>query len=210
MKANVKKYAVVMGTGLVLNVVLYSIAHSYHLPVWMDTIGTCYAAMMLEPAAGVLIGFFMNFYQAVFIYDYTSIIYFISSAAAAVAVGTAVRKKGELKLYRLPLAVSLTVVINTAVSSLLTIWRNGGFSDSLWERYFMDFAMEKWGTSVYAASLFGTFVLKVLDGVILLAALFILYFLTPEKWKNRFVEPVVSWKNNKRKEGRVKNGETGI
>lgn len=181
MKENKRKYITVMVIGLVLNIGLYSIAHFYHLPVWMDTIGTCYVAVLLEPAAGVLIGFLMNFYQAVFIYNYTSIIYFISSAAAAVVAGVCMRKAGRHCWRRLPLTVLLVIVVNTAVSSILTIWRGGGVSDSAWEHYFMKQAMEEWGFSMIPACIWGTFVLKLLDGAILLAALGLLFAVTPKR-----------------------------
>lgn len=82
-----KKYAIWMMAGVILNLGLYYIAHVFKLPVWMDFIGTALTAVMLEPAAGLLVAFGTNFFQAAVIYDSSSLIYYMVSACSALAKG---------------------------------------------------------------------------------------------------------------------------
>ncbi|MEG0735517.1 MAG: hypothetical protein RR441_01535, partial [Longicatena sp.] len=103
--SNVKRYAFIMVLGMILNLGFYQIAHVFHLPFWMDNIGTAYVAMILEPTAGLLVAFATNFYQAAVIYDSSSLVYYAVSAMAALCVGIALRKQGVISWKRLGIAL---------------------------------------------------------------------------------------------------------
>lgn len=188
-----KNYIIIMIIGIVLNLSLYYVAHFFHLPVWMDSIGTAYAAAALEPAAGLLVGFAANFYQAAFIYDSSSLIYYMVSAIAALAFGIVLRKNGKLALKRMPLAMLAYFIPSTLAAAGLTMWKSGGVPESAWENHFYEIALS-YGCPNIIACLFGTLVLKIFDTIIIAVFIPCLCMLT-KKWTNLYTQPVVSWKN---------------
>lgn len=192
-KNNVIRYAMIIFIGALLNLGLYYVAHIFHLPMWIDNVGTAYAAIILEPAAGLLAAFATNFFQAAFIYDSSSIVYYMVSAMAALCFGIAIRKNKKICWKRLFVAVILYVLTATVLSYLLTIWRTAGIPESGWERYFYEMA-EGFGAPSLIAGFFGVFVLKVADGCVMAVILPILYMLTPKKAVNAELEEVVTWR----------------
>lgn len=202
MKNKVKHYAIVMMIGVILNLGLYYVAHVFHLPMWIDSIGTAYVAVALEPAAGLLVAFATNFYQAAVIYDSSSLIYYMVSALAALAFGIILRKDHKVCWKRLPLAMFVYFVSATMLASLLTIWRTAGIPDSGWERFFYEGAINQ-GVPNVMACFFGTAILKVIDTCIIAIVLPIIYNLTPIKVRNNELFDPVSihnsyWKETKK------------
>lgn len=195
-KSNVIRYGALILIGAVLNLGLYHIAHMFKLPMWIDNVGTAYVAIILEPAAGLLAAFATNFYQASFIYDSSSIIYYIVSATAALSFGIIMRRNKTICWKRLPIAMVLYVFSATAISYLLTIWRTAGVPDSGWERYFYEMAMGV-GVPPFIAGFFGVLVLKTADGCVMALLLPILYGLTPKGVVNTELEEVVTWRKEK-------------
>lgn len=188
-----KKYAVVILAGVILNLGLYFVAHYFKLPLWMDSIGTIYAAVTLEPAAGLIAAFATNFFQAIVIYDSSSLIYYASSAVAALTFGIILRKNKKICWKKIIKAIIVYFVAATLLSGLLTIWRTSGVPDSGWERHFYEIALGA-GIPNALACFFGTGVLKVFDCCVIAALTPVLYRITPEIYKNvEFYDPV-SWK----------------
>lgn len=190
----VKRYAIVMMIGVALNLGLYQAAHIFHLPAWMDNIGTAYAALVLEPSAGLLVAFATNFYQAAFIYNSSSIVYYAVSASAALSIGILMRKQGKIEWKRLLLSLLCYFVVSSLLSTVLTLWRTAGVPDSAWEHHFYDLALRA-GLPTWLSCLFGVAVLKVSDCVIMGILLPVLFSLTPNILKNEKIKQIVSWKN---------------
>ena len=84
---NKTRYLTVMAIGVALNIILHQTAAHLQLPMWLDMTGTALAALMLEPAAGLLVGLANNFRIAVFDYTASSLFYYAVSAAVALIVG---------------------------------------------------------------------------------------------------------------------------
>ncbi len=189
-----RHYIIIMLIGVVLNVGLYYVAHFLRLPMWIDSIGTAYVAVALEPAAGLLVAFATNFYQAAIIYDSSSLIYYIVSAIAALTFGIILRKEGKICWKRLPFAILSYFLIATTLASLITIWRTASIPDSGWERLFYQQAIDS-GMNRYIACFYGTAVLKIIDTFIIAIVLPILYSLTPKSMKNKVIKDPVSLKN---------------
>lgn len=183
MSSKTKRYFIFFLLGIVLNLGLYNVAHFLHLPAWMDNIGSAMIAFLIEPALGLLVAFATNFYQAAFIYDSSSLIYYLVSAATALVFGIGMRKEGSVCWKRLPLCILLFVIINTLLEGSITLWRTGGISDSGWEQQFYHMAMDA-GVVNWLACYWGALVLKLIDGFILGAAMILGYALVPKKWIN--------------------------
>ncbi|CAK7019083.1 MAG: hypothetical protein DELT_03285 [Desulfovibrio sp.] len=159
---NKMRYLIVMATGVAMNLILHGIASHFHLPVWLDMTGTALAALMLEPAAGLLVGLVNNFCIAVFDYTASSLFYYAVSAAVALIVGLNMRRKDKSLRQRIVSTIVLVIVVSAAISTLLTLWRTGGISESGWEAYYYGIA-SAWGWPNALACFFGTFVIKIYD-----------------------------------------------
>ena len=147
----------------------------------MNSVGTGYAAMLLEPAAGLLVGYIYNFFEALLIYGPESMIYYITTAVTAIIIGVRLRKEGSIEIRRLPFTVLIVTAINTVISGCLTIWRTGGSLEDGWEAGMIEIMMEK-GIPKYVSYFLSAFAFKLIDAVILIIALYLLYKITPKKW----------------------------
>ena len=193
-KKIIRNKLLVMAAGVLLNLGFYEAAHLLHLPMWLDSIGTAYAAVVLEPAAGLLAAFATNFYQAAVIYDSSSIVYYVVSAAAALSFGILLRKNGKISWKRLPQAMGVYIISATLLSGLLTLWRKAGIPDSGWERTFYEMALD-WGAPQQLGCFFGAFILKISDTIVMAAILPLLYRITPASARTEELSEPVSWKN---------------
>lgn len=162
--SNKKRYLIVMILGVLLNEGLHQVASAYHLPVWLDITGTAFAAIVLEPTAGLLVGLFNNFILAAFYYDTSSLIYYSVSAAVAVIVGVYLKKDGKICIKRIFPTMLFVILVTSLLTGLTTLWRNGGISDSVMERYYYTQALNA-GVPHVLACFYGGGVLKVFDTI---------------------------------------------
>lgn len=188
MSSKTKRYLMFFLLGVGLNLGLYNIAHFLHLPAWMDNIGSALIAFLIEPALGLLVAFATNFYQAAFIYDSSSLIYYLVSAATALVFGIGMRKEGKICWKRLPLCMLCFIIINTFLEGSITMWRTGGISDSGWEQTFFYAALDA-GYATWLACYGSALILKTIDALILGVAMLVGYGLIPKKWVNVYHAP---------------------
>lgn len=188
MSNKTKRYLIFFLIGVVLNLGFYNIAHYLHLPAWMDNIGSATIAFLIEPALGLLVAFATNFYQAAFIYDSSSLIYYLVSAATALVFGVGMRKEGNICWKRLPLCILLFIIINTLLEGSITLWRTGGISDSGWEQQFYYAALEA-GIPNWLSCYGSACILKAIDACILGVAMVLSYVMVPKKWINTYHAP---------------------
>ena len=183
MSNKTKRYTIVMVISVIFNMGFYFIAHFEHLPVWMDLQGTALAALVLEPAAGLIVGLINNFIEAIFFYDASSLIFYGTSAIVALIVGLYLKKDGKVIGKRIIPTMFYVLLATSLLTTLLTVWRSGGVSDSGWERHFYDVATS-FGAPKILADFFGIFVLKLFDviaGTLLIA---MVYGILPKKLKS--------------------------
>lgn len=187
------RYATIMCIGILLDLGLYWFAHYFHLPMWLDSIGTAYVAVALEPTAGLLIAFLTNFAQSAFVYGTSSIVYYLVGALAALCFGIILREHGRIKWSKMPKAAFVYLVSATVMEGLLTMWRTGGLPDSRWERYFYELSI-KAGFPNFLACISGAGALKLIDTVIIVACIPVFIRLTPKIYITEKVEDVVTRK----------------
>lgn len=160
-------YLKIMSIGFLLNLVLYYLAHHFALPAWLDSLGTIYAAIMLEPTAGLLLAFLTIFIQTVFVYGPGAMVYYLIAAIAALSFGLLLRNnQKELSFKALPKALLLFFVLGTIFAALLTLWETGGVPKSGWEHHFYNLARER-GFSNTLSCFLGTGVLKLIDTLVI-------------------------------------------
>lgn len=176
---NTKRYALVMIISVLFNTACYLVAHYCHLPVWLDLQGTAFAAMVLEPAAGLLVGLVNNFISSIFFYDASSLIYYAVSASVALIVGLYLKDKGKIKASRILPTIIMVILATSFISALLTMWRTNGVPNSQWEYHFYEIALAN-GMPQFISSFFGAMVLKAGDAAISVVLMTILYWILPK------------------------------
>ena len=185
---NKARYAIIMLISVLMNQVFFTLGDIYHWPMWLDTTGTALAALVLEPTAGLIVGLINNFYIANFVFDSSTLIYYGVSAAIAIIVGVNMRVNGKLSLKRLLPTMLLVVLVASTLSSLLTMWRSGGVSNSPWEQYYYQIAAG-YGAPNIVSCFFGTLVVRVYDTIVSTVVIGVFYVLLPKCLKTARVEP---------------------
>ncbi len=181
-KKMIIKYAVVMLIGLGLNIGLYWIAHILKLPMWLDTVGTAVAAVTLEPAAGLIIGYATNLFESSAVYMSDTIIYYAITASCALIFGIMLRKDGKISWKRLPLAALSYVTVSAVLSAVISIWRNS-LPSSGWELMVYG-KMISAGVPNFFAYAVSAGALKLVDTAVMCIVIPVVYMLLPESMKN--------------------------
>lgn len=178
-----RRYLLIIVLSVLLNYGLSTLASALNLPLWLDTTGTAFAALALEPAAGLIVGLINNFYEAIFLYGASSLIFYAISAAMAIVVGVTLRKAGWSLRKRALVTLGLAVLLNVGLSIVLNLWQGGGNLVHPWEQNFRDiFAGLGLGRSLAAA--LGITLVKTFDVAVTLALAGGLYRLTPKRLRN--------------------------
>ncbi|MEG1427124.1 MAG: hypothetical protein RSC76_05500 [Oscillospiraceae bacterium] len=178
------RYTVIMVIGVLLNELFSTLCTAFSLPLWMDTVGTAFVAMTLEPAAGLIVGLVNNFYLALFVYkDNSTLIYYAVSAAVALFFGLLMRKDGKIVLKRIFLTIGAVALTSAILSTAITVWRDGGIPTSVWEIRFFTDAIHKGVPKIFAC-LYGVFLVKIFDSIVVGGATVLLYLLVPKKIRN--------------------------
>ncbi len=156
----VKRYTCVMALGALLNFALYTLADRFHLPVWLDMTGTALTALLLDPAAGLIVGLLNNCYLALFRYGNSNLVYYATSAAAALIVGLMLRQNRSAR--RIAATLCVAVATTTLIAALTELLLTGGVPDTPWELRLYMLAKDA-GLPGFLCTLFGCGTLKLLD-----------------------------------------------
>lgn len=159
-----KKYATLMILGVLINEVLGTITTILKLPIWLDTVGTVLVTLLLEPAAGLLVGLANNFYLSIMYQDNTTLFYYLISAGVVLAISLVLLDKGKINTKRIIPTVVVVAIISTVLSACLGMWRTGGVPTGDWEQYFYNMALGN-GMPNWVACVFGIGIIKVLDTI---------------------------------------------
>ncbi len=179
----VKHYALVMGLGLLLNIVLGQLIKVLNLPLWLDVTGTALTALLLDPAAALLVGLATNLFTAVITFTPGALIYFTTSAMVAILVSAYLKKGGVLQKRRIVPCVLLVALFSTLLTAGTDLWITmGGAPLNYWEHFFYEAA-----TSMglpYLAAFFGAhLIVQSIDAVCVAALVALLYTLWPKTQK---------------------------
>lgn len=119
-------YAATMAACVLLNEALYFAAGAFGAPVWLDTAGTALAAILLEPTAGLIVGFVNNLVLAVQFGNAGNLLYYCLSAIAALVFGTLFARGRKVGPRSLGLAALFLVVGESLISTALAFSLSGG------------------------------------------------------------------------------------
>lgn len=119
-------YGVTMLACVLVNEVLYFAALALGAPVWLDTVGTALAAVLLEPAAALIVGFANNLVLAVQFGNAGNLLYYALSAITALVYGTVFARGRRITARSLGRAALFLVVVEALISTVLTFSLAGG------------------------------------------------------------------------------------
>ena len=131
-KVYLPRYLIVMVVCFLCNVVLVKTCEALGAPFWLDTFGTVMASVLLEPCAGIIVGFFTNCAET-FGAEKWAILYFMTSAVAAIIPGLMIRGKNKFRFNMFLPAMVITTISTAAVATIQTMLINSGIVGNIWE-----------------------------------------------------------------------------
>jgi len=173
-KKKFRRYTIVMILGIGINQALSYLATTLQLPLWLDTVGTVLTALILQPAAGLLVGLADNFYLSLVHGDSGQIFYYCISATMALIAGLYLKKNGRIQGKQIVPAIILAIVSSTTLSVLISLMRTETIINVAAEQHFMQIALAM-GIPPLLSAIFGILVIKTYDVLATAALVAIIY-----------------------------------
>lgn len=126
-----------LGTGIILNIMCFSIATAYSIPFFLDAVGVFFVAILMGPIAGAITGLFANV-----VFGIGAIVYSIPAIAMSFIVGWRLYRCERIDAFRV-VGTGFLAGIATAILALPTnMIFNGGMTGNLWGDAFADLLSE--------------------------------------------------------------------
>ena len=181
---NQKRYVIIMLICTIVNFVMSQLMVWFNSPINLDIAGTIAATIILEPAAGLLVGLADNFIRAIFFEGPAALVYYSISAVVALLARIMLNKDERLTFKRIVLSAALIIVASTILSVILGYWQFGRVSNVYRKSYFSQLALNH-GFGTLTSSVFGTFMLTIPSVIISSVLALLIYKLTPPKFRGK-------------------------
>ncbi|MCL2466580.1 MAG: hypothetical protein FWF21_04855 [Micrococcales bacterium] len=173
--------AVSMNTGLFL------LAHFLKLPVWLDTTGTIYIALLSGVAAGVIAGAINNILLSAVFYGFNAFWYYVISVAVAFGASWTLKsrkKRGKTTGFVFVCQLAVVVyVISVCLAIGLTLWVDGGVPSDYWGEHIYHYLRDD-GLNALASTCLATATIKLLDVIATIAIVMLALRWTPKHLKS--------------------------
>ena len=141
------KLAVVCAGGIFLNILGVVVAKHFHLPVYLDAVGTILLAALGGYVPGITVGFFTNLIGSLFDEEetYYGMVSVLLAAMTTFLAGKGYYKKFPKILWAIPATVLLTSFSGTIIEEMLSLSTTFTSTDSLikfWEHFLDHFSVE--------------------------------------------------------------------
>lgn len=120
-----KRTFIIIAISVIMNFSLFIIAYYFKLPLWLDTTGTIYAAVLLGAPAGFVVAIANNLIQAFGFYGADSLLFYIVSALTAFLTGRIMKNGKRSALKWLLLTVCLFAACSFASIIITSITTDG-------------------------------------------------------------------------------------
>ncbi|MCR5830257.1 MAG: HD domain-containing protein [Lachnospiraceae bacterium] len=147
------------------------IATGLQLPLWLDSVGTVFAAYVLGPISGAIVGCTENIIYA--FWNPHSIAYSITSISIGLGVGLAARRKNFETFFGTASVVGGITIISMFISSILTMVCFDFDIGNIWGNGVRDYLLER-GLHMIASTMIGELYIDFLDKLV---TVFLIYFL---------------------------------
>lgn len=145
------------------------IANNFSLPLWLDSVGTVFAAYICDPFCGAVVGFAGNLMYG--IKDPISIIYGITNITIALCVGYAVKKKWFDTVFGTLTASVMVTFFSVVISTPINYFTGNGMTGNIWGDGVICYLIEN-DVKPIVAYIVGEFYMDFLDKV---TTMFLLY-----------------------------------
>ncbi len=170
----------------VINVLGRAFAVQADLPLWLDTLGTCYAVYFAGPLSGAIAGVAGNIILGTI--NDLSLAYALTSAAVAAAMSFCVRKGYMESLTKAAISSFWIGMLSVLISAPLNLIINNGYSGNRWGDALFD--MLDWhGMPKIVCAFAGEAMVDVVDKqVCIIAAYLVIRFLKSKKIGKCYLE----------------------
>ncbi|MCR5430952.1 MAG: HD domain-containing protein [Lachnospiraceae bacterium] len=166
----VKVTLVVFGC-VIINFIGRMLASRLQLPLWLDSLGTVFAAYVLGPISGALVGCTENIVFS--FWNPNSIAYCITSIAIGLGVGFAARRKNFETFFGTASVVGGITIISTIISAILTMVFFDFNIGNVWGNGVRDYLLER-GLHEIASTTLGELYIDFLDKLV---TVFLVFFM---------------------------------
>ena len=166
----VKVILVVLGC-VIVNFLGRTLASGLELPLWLDSLGTVFAAYVLGPISGAVVGCTENI--IFYFWNSNSIAYCLTSVAIGLSAGYAARRKNFETFFGTASVVGGITILSTIISALLTMIVFDFNIGNVWGNGVRDFLLER-GMNKIASTTIGELYIDFLDKLV---TVFVIFFL---------------------------------
>ena len=165
------RVAVILAGCIAVNLLGKHLAASLQLPLWLDALGTVFAAYVLGPVYGAVAGAAVNVIYTFL--DPTSIIYSLTSISIGLSMGYAARRRYFESFFGATSVAGGVTFISVVVSTILNIAIYDGATGNIWGDGVKDFLMENHVPWVLSSAI-GEMYLDFLDKLVTVLGMYFL------------------------------------
>ena len=177
MFTNRKRVTILIIISALMNLFLFLCAYFLNLPLWLDTTGTIYAALILGFPAGFIVAIINNVLQALFFYGLESLRFYLVSALTALVTGLIMSKFAHKPILRWFLLALGLWILSTSLAIFLTFIAYNGIPADHWGRLLYNQLLEN--TVPWKATVLSVGSIKTMDILVSIALVAIVWRLTP-------------------------------
>lgn len=166
---------------VIINAVCSLAARYLNLPLWLDTAGTVYAAMILGFPYGFLVGLVNNVFWAVVTHGQNSLAFFIVSLTVAFIAAKVSPKPMKMSWRIFAKLFVLLFLLSTLLAFGTTAIVNSGIPSDYWGQELL-YLFESYGINPFLALLLSIASIKMLDTIVTLIVVAAAIYLTPSKY----------------------------
>jgi len=178
MYTNKKRILLIILISVIMNFLLFLASYFLRLPLWLDTTGTIYSAILLGFPVGFIVAIINNVTQALFFYGTESLNFYFVSALTAFVTGLIMKKNQRNSTARWITLACALLVVSIAIAVPLTFVTTAGIPNDYWGQT-LYLALQESGFSPAPATVFSVSLVKALDVVTSVILVRLAYTLTP-------------------------------
>lgn len=165
---------------IVVNSLARWIVNALNAPFWLDTLGTCLAAVIGGPIVGVAAGILQNILYGM-LFQSLTVVYFVCQIMVGLIVGILFYYGSLRNFSGILIAGFLLGLLMVLVCTPINLFFNGGVSDNVWGDELFDGAVAQ-GVPVWIASFLAELIVEIPDKILTIILTAVIYNLLPEKW----------------------------
>lgn len=176
-----KRAILVCVVAITINLICSAVVRCLNLPLWLDTTGTVYAAMVLGFPYGFVVGLVNNAFWTIVTHGHNSFAFYIVSMAAALIAAKVSPTPAKMTGRVFAELLLFLFLVSALLAFATTLFVSNGISSDFWGQWLM-YYFEGNGMNPICALMFSIAGIKLLDTAVTLIAVSIVLKLTPLKY----------------------------